>query len=279
MKSLRLVGASRIVLAATVTFFLLFTLLPIYWMAISALKGPSDLFMFPPEYWPTSLTLDNFYRAMFETRLGALYVNSLIVAISVCLVLMVLIVLAAFALARFKFFGRSLLLAMFLIAQVLPPVALLVPMFELFRNAGILDTRLALIIVYVMALLPFSVMTMRSFILAVPLELEESAMIDGCSRLGAFFRVTLPAAVPGLVATVIYGFINAWNELLFAIILISSPKFQTLPVGLVSLADEQRNDYGVMLATAVLALLPSLALFGWVQRYLTGGLTAGAVKG
>jgi N,N'-diacetylchitobiose transport system permease protein len=128
-------------------------------------------------------------------------------------------------------------------------------------------------------LLPFGVMTMRGFYLSVPAELEEAAMLDGCSRTGALLRVVLPTVIPGAVATTIYGFINAWNELLFAVILISNPRFQTLPVGLMSMTDEIRTEYGMMLAIAVLAVVPSLALFGWTQRYLTGGLAAGAIKG
>ena len=156
---------------------------------------------------------------------------------------------------------------------------MILPVFVIFRTIGLVDTRAALVLTYVAILLPFSVITMRGFFESIPVELEEAAMMDGCSRVGALFRVILPVSVPGLVATLIFGFISSWNELIFAIILVSRPNLQTLPVGLMSMTDETRTDYGVMLAIAVLALLPSLALFGWVQRYLTTGLSAGAVKG
>ena len=262
-----------------VAFFLAFTLFPIYWLVNSSLKPPAELFTFPPGYWPDAPTFANYTQALFGTRLGALYVNSLVIATLTCLSLFVLIVFAGYAMARFDFKGRTTLIVLFLLGQVLPHVVMLIPAFVLLKFAGLLDTRGSLVLVYVVILLPFSVMTMRGFYQSIPRDLEEAAMIDGCSRVGALFRVVLPAALPGLVATTIYGFINAWNELIFAVILIASPRLQTLPVGLMSLSDEMRTEYGLMLATAVLALVPSLALFGYIQRYLTGGLSAGAVKG
>lgn len=260
-------------------FFLAFTLFPVYWLINSSLKSGAELFAFPPAYWPQAPTLDNYVRALTETRLGQLYLNSLFAAGATCVALMVLIIFGGYAMARFSFRGKSVVLALFLAAQLLPPVVMLVPIFTMFNAAGLLNTRAALVVIYVVTLLPFSVMTMRGFFAAIPVELEEAAMIDGCTRVGALFRVVLPAAVPGLVATSIYGFINSWNELLFAVILVASPRLQTIPVGLMSMTDESRTEYGMMLAIAVMALVPSLALFGWIQRYLTSGLAAGAVKG
>ena len=270
---------ARFAIYLPVAFFLLFTLFPIYWLVNSSLKPEAELFSFPPGYWPAEATLENYWQALTETRLGLLYLNSMITAGLTCAGLLVLIIFGGYAMARFRFPGRASVIALFLIAQVLPHIVMIIPVFSIFRAAGLVDTRAALVLTYLAILLPFSVITMRGFFQSIPVELEEAAMVDGCSRLGALFRVVLPAALPGLVATLVYGFINSWNELIFAIILVSSPNVQTLPVGLMSMTDETRTEYGMMLAIAVLALVPSLALFGWVQRYLTTGLSAGAVKG
>ncbi|GIK86167.1 MAG: ABC transporter permease [Betaproteobacteria bacterium] len=280
MSATRRVALDRaLTIGLPVAFFLVFTLFPIYWLVNSSLKPAAELFTFPPKYWPDAPTLANYGKALFGTRLGALYLNSIAVATLTCVGLFALIVFAGYAMARFRFRGRTIVLLLFLLGQVLPHVVMLIPAFTLLKSAGLLDTRAALVLVYIVILLPFSVMTMRGFYQSIPPDLEEAAMIDGCSRIGALFRVVLPAAMPGLVATTIYGFINAWNELIFAVILIASPKLQTLPVGLMSMSDEMRTEYGLMLATAVLALIPSLALFAYIQRYMTSGLAAGAVKG
>jgi multiple sugar transport system permease protein len=262
-----------------VTAFLVFTLFPVYWLVNSSLKGAGELFTFPPRYWPAAATIANYLDAVRQTRLAALYLNSLWISSVTCLALMALIVFSGYAMARFRFRGKAWLVALFLLAQVLPHVVLLLPFFTMFKVAGLINTRLALVIAYTVITLPFSVLTMRGFFAAIPVELDEAAMVDGCGRSGALFRVVLPAALPGLVATSIYGFINAWNELILAVVLINSPNLQTLPVGLSSLIDENRTEYGMLMAVAVLSLVPSLVFFGWIQRYLTTGLSAGAVKG
>ncbi|HEX2524993.1 MAG TPA: carbohydrate ABC transporter permease [Geminicoccus sp.] len=264
-------------LAASV--LVLFTLFPIYILVISSLKGPDELFTYPPSYWPDLPTLENYIRALSESRLVTLYLNSLLVAAGACSVTIAMAIFAGFAMARFEFSGRSIVIALFLLAQIVPQVVMLIPVFSMFKALALVDSRFGLLIVYVAMLLPFSVIMMRGFYLEIPVQLEEAAMIDGCSRLGALLRVVLPAALPGLVATTMYGFINSWNELLFAVILINSPKLQTLPVGIMSMVDEAGSERGLMLAVAVMALVPSLVLFGWIQRYLTSGLAAGAMKG
>jgi multiple sugar transport system permease protein len=272
-------GLAAVAVWGPVGAFLVFTLFPVYWLVNSSLKGAGELFTFPPRYWPAAATVANYLDAVRQTRLAALYLNSLWISSVTCLALMALIVFSGYAMARFRFRGKAWLVALFLLAQVLPHVVLLLPFFTMFKAAGLINSRLALVVAYTVITLPFSVLTMRGFFAAIPVELDEAAMVDGCGRSGALFRVVLPAALPGLVATSIYGFINAWNELILAVVLINSPGLQTLPVGLSSLIDENRTEYGMLMAVAVLSLVPSLLFFGWIQRYLTTGLSAGAVKG
>lgn len=274
----RLTAARALAIYGPVALVLLFTLFPVYWLVNSSLKTSGELFTFPPRYWPRDASLANYVDAMTRTRLGTLYLNSLWVSSLTCVALMGLIVFAGYAMARYRFRGKAAIIGLFLLAQILPQVVLLLPLFTMFKVAGLINTRWALVVAYTVMTLPFSVLTMRGFFATIPVELDEAAMVDGCGRTGALFRVVLPAALPGLVATSIYGFINAWNELILAVVLISSPNLQTLPVGLSSLIDENRTEYGMLMAIAVLSLVPSLAFFGWIQRYLTSGLSAGAVK-
>jgi multiple sugar transport system permease protein len=282
MQSLRLTRthlARVLIIGVPALIFLTYTLFPIYWLVNSSLKSASELFTFPPRYWPAAPTLQNFANALTQTRLGRLYLNSLMIASLTCVALLITIVFSGYAMARFRFRGKSVVLLLFLLTQMLPHVILLAPLFTIYRRLNLINTPWSLVITYTLVWLPFSVMMMRNFFAAVPVELEEAAMVDGCSRTSALFRVVLPVALPGLVATSIFGFINAWNELIFAVVFINSPYIQTLPVGLSSLIDENRTEYGMILAVAVLALIPSMILFGYIQRYLTTGLAAGAVKG
>ena len=259
--------------------YLLFTLFPIYWLINSALKGNRELFAFPPHYLPQSPTFSNFVNAATQTRLPALYLNSAIVSVLTCLILAGLIIFSGYALDRFRFRGKSLILILFFVSQMLPHVVLLVPFFTVHRALGIINTYWSLVLTYIFTWLPFSVLMMRSYYKSIPKEIDEAALVDGCSRTTALFQVVLPSALPGVVATLIFAFINAWNELIYAIVFISDPKLQTLPVGLMSLMGENRTDWGLVMAVAVLSLVPTLLLFGYIQRFLTSGFAASAVKG
>jgi multiple sugar transport system permease protein len=260
-------------------FFIVFTLFPIYWLINSSLKTQNELFRFPPLYLPQQPTLDNYVNAITGTRLGSLYMSSIIVALFTCAILMVLIIFAGYGMARFRFRGKNILLIIFLMAQMLPHVVLLVPFFTFYRAFGLNNTYFSLIFTYVFTWLPFSVLMMRSYYYNIPREIDEAALVDGCTRTGALFRVIIPIALPGLVATLIFIFINAWNELIYAVVFIRSTHLQTLPVGLKNLMGENRTEWGMVLALAVLGLIPSVILFGYIQRHLTSGLSAGAVKG
>ena len=256
-----------------------FTLFPIYWVMNSSLKLGVEVFRFPPLYWPSEINLRNYVDAITNSRLTFLYVNSLIVAFCTCICILVLVTFAGYSMSRFRFRAKGLIVLLFLLAQMLPAVVLIAPLFAIYTQLHLINTRWVLIISYTITSLPFCVLMMRGFFDSLPQEMEEAAMVDGCGRTGALFRVLLPMALPGLVATSIFGFIDAWNELIFAVMFISSPSLQTLPVGLNLMRLEWRTDYGLMLAVAVLALVPSLILFGFIQRFLTTGLSAGAVKG
>lgn len=272
--------ASRNAIILSTSFiYIFFTLFPIYWLTKSAFQNQNELFAFPPKYIPENPSFNNFINVIERTRLGTLYLNSAIIAVLTCLVLMALIVIGSYSMARFNFRGKSIILIVFLISQMIPHVVLLVPFFTFYRDLGIVNTYWSLILTYVFTWLPFSVLMMRSYYANIPSEIDEAALVDGCTRVQALFRVVLPSALPGLVATLIFAFINAWNELVYAVVLIQNPDLQTLPVGLLSLIGENRTDWGLVMAIAVMSLVPTVILFAFIQRYLTAGLTSGAIKG
>ena len=254
-------------------------LFPIYWMVITAFKPGRDILTLTPKWLPAPATLDNFKDAIGRPFFLDDVRNSLvIVGVMLALALFVSF-LAAVATARFGFKGRTAFLVMIIGVQMVPLNALIIPLYMLLDNAGQVDALPGVIAVYLAVVLPFMVWTLRGFVANIPPELEESAMIDGCTRVGAFFRITFPLVGPGLVATAIFGFIQAWNEYIVAYVLLSSPHNQTLTVWLASFTTNHGPEWGPLMAAATLTGLPVVAFFLVLQRYLAGGLTAGAVKG
>ncbi|KZB86887.1 carbohydrate ABC transporter permease [Amycolatopsis regifaucium] len=252
---------------------------PTYWMITSSLKTPGEVLSPSYDLVPLSVTFDNFVSALTKPGFTTYLANSLIVTIGAVLCSLVAGVLAAVPLSRMRFRGRKGFLLLVLVAQLAPFEALLIPMYLLMRDAGLLNQLPSLLLVYFAATLPFTCWMLYGFVNGIPYDLEEAAMIDGCSRAGAFRRVTLPLLAPGLVTTSVFSFITAWNEFLFAFVFMRDQNMQTLPVWLSSFRTAFSVDWGGIMAASVIYAVPALVFFIIVQRKLVSNLTAGAVKG
>lgn len=251
---------------------------PVYWMVATAFKTGQNIFSYSPNWFPIPATLANFGDAIHRPYFWRNVANSLIVVGVVVTLSLSLAFLAALALAKFRFYGRKAFIIVIIAVQMVPLNALIIPLYITLSRADQVNKLSGVIITYMTFVLPFTVWTLRGFILGVPRELEEAAMVDGTTRFGAFVRILLPLVAPGLVATSIFAFIQAWNEYIIAYVLLSSPEKQTLTVWLASFTTNRGTDWGPLMAGATLTALPVVVFFLLVQRRIAFGLTAGAVK-
>jgi N,N'-diacetylchitobiose transport system permease protein len=254
-------------------------LFPIYWMVSTALKPGKEILSLTPVWFPSHVTLDNFRTAINVPFFWNDVVNSLTVVLSVVAISIALAFLAAVSVARFGFRGRTAFIVMIIAVQMVPLNALVIPVYLLLDRVGQVDSLFGVIAYYLAVVLPFMIWTLRGFVANVPVDLEEAAMVDGATRVGAFLRIVFPLVAPGLVATAIFGFIQAWNEYIIAYVLLSSSSKQTLTIWLASFTTQHGTDWGGLMAGATLTALPVVFFFLLVQRHVAGGLTAGAVKG
>jgi N,N'-diacetylchitobiose transport system permease protein len=271
--------AGRIGINALAVFVFAVMVFPVYWMVITAFKPGVDIQSYTPKFIPSPATLRNFTDAINRDYFWDVVKNSLIVVGVVTALSLVLAFLAALALAKFGFYGRRAFIVMVIVVQMVPLTALIIPLYILLSRAGQVDKLSGVIVTYLTFVLPFCIWTLRGFMLGVPKELEEAAMVDGSTRLGAFIRILLPLVAPGLVATSIFAFIQAWNEYIIAYVLLTSPENQTLPVWLAGFTTLRGTDWGSLMAAATLTSLPVVAFFLLVHRKIAFGLTAGAVRG
>lgn len=265
--------------AAAVVVFVV-SVFPVYWMVLTAFKPTRDIQAETPTFLPLSPTVEHFGTAVAAQGFWSFWRNSLLVAGGAVLLALVVALLAAFAVARLRWPGRRGFILMVFIAQMTPWEALLIPIYVIARDTGMLDTLWMLTLVYFMITLPFTVVTLRGFLAAIPVDLEEAALVDGCSRAQAFRRVVFPLLAPGLLATSLFGFITAWNEFAFAnVLIIKDQDDRTLPVWLSSFSNTFGTDWGATMAASTLFMLPVLLVFLVLQGRVTTGIVGGAVKG
>jgi N,N'-diacetylchitobiose transport system permease protein len=270
--------ARRVVLNATGLLVFLVMVFPVYWMVATSFKPGNDVLSYEPHWLPLHPTLDNFRDAIGRPYFWDNVKNSLIVVLAVVAASLVLAFLASLALAKFRFYGRRSFVVVIFGVQMVPLAALIIPLYIMLSRVHQVDTLTGVIVTYVAFVLPFCVWTLRGFVAGVPQELEEAAMVDGSTRFGAFVRIMLPLVAPGLVATSIFAFIQAWNEYIIAYVLLSSQDKQTLTIWLANFTTLRGTDWGSLMAGATLTALPVVAFFVLVHRRIAFGLTAGAVK-
>lgn len=264
--------------AAVVVFAV--SVFPVYWMVLTAFKPTRDIQTGTPTFLPLSPTFEHFGTAVSAQGFWSFWRNSIVVAAGAVLLALVVASLAAFAVARLRWKGRRGFILMVFTAQMTPWEALLIPIYVIARDTGMLDTLWMLTLVYFMITLPFTVVTLRGFLAAIPVDLEEAALVDGCSRAQAFRRVVFPLLAPGLLATSLFGFITAWNEFAFAnVLIIKNQDDRTLPVWLSSFSNTFGTDWGATMAASTLFMLPVLLVFLVLQGRVTTGIVGGAVKG
>ncbi|MFE3196414.1 carbohydrate ABC transporter permease [Embleya sp. NPDC055664] len=256
------------------------SIFPVYWMILTAFKPAKDIQSSTPKFLPSSISFHNFDTAVNTPHFWDYWRNSLLVAGCGVLLALVVACFAAFAVARMQWKGRAPFILMVFIAQMAPWEALMIPMYLIARDNDLLDSLPMLTAIYFVMTLPFSIVTLRGFLGGIPVELEEAARVDGCSRFTAFRKVVFPLLAPGLLSTSLFGFITAWNEFAFAnALLLNKPEQRTLPTWLNSFSNGLTIDWGAIMAASTLFMLPVLAIFLVLQGKVTGGLTSGAVKG
>ena len=260
-------------------FFFLLVVLPIYWMLVTSFKTNAEIVDAQQiTYYPHVFTTEN-YQSLFNMLDYGVYLkNSIIVTLATAVFVVILSIFGGYGLARYKFRGKGAILLYFLITQMIPSILVIIPMYIVYSNMGIINTRLSLFIFYAITNLPFCVITMRSFFERIPYSLEEAAWVDGCGHFQTLWKIVLPVMFPGIVAVFVFAFIGAWNELIAGTIFINTPDMWTIPVGLKSLIGKYNVQWGALMAGGILALLPTGIMFVFVQKYVVQGLTSGAVK-
>lgn len=273
-------AARRVAAAAVILLLCTVGVFPFYWMFVTSIRPSTEIFEYPPQMLPSANSVFSPYLVVFqESGLAGWIWNSTLVSIGTAFVASVLGAMAAFVLARFRFPGRNSSIVMLLMTQMFPAILLALPMFMIMLRLGLLDSLFGLSLAYLAFLIPVAAMLLKAFFEAIPVELEEASLIDGASRIGTLFRITLPLSLPGVASTFLFCFIISWDEFLFARMFIRQPENWTVSLGLASFSGEFVTPWDQVMAAATIITLPAAAIFLVLQRYLIRGLTAGGIKG
>jgi multiple sugar transport system permease protein/N,N'-diacetylchitobiose transport system permease protein len=254
---------------------------PVYWMILTALKPTSGYLTATPQFWPHAISWHSFSEVWHDPEFLPDMKNTALITLGTVICAMVIGFLGALAIARFRFAGRKIFILVVLLVQMVPLIALTIPLSSMLGNAGLKDSIIGTVIAYLAFSMPYGIWTLRTFIANVPRELDEAALVDGCNRWQTAYLIILPLTLPGLVATAVYGWIQAWNEFLLANVLLTGGGHQTLQIWLISFQSSPTHgaDWGGLMAGGTLTALPVVALFMAFQSRISNGLTAGAVKG
>ncbi|WP_085899566.1 carbohydrate ABC transporter permease [Kiloniella majae] len=261
------------------SLYVLFALFPLFWLFRVSISPTKLLYTEGTSLWPSMVTIENYLIVLQDTSFPTYFLNSVTVSLGTALCTTLIASAAGYAFSRFKFKGKAIIAFLLLLTQMFPLVMVIAPIYRLMQPLGLTDSLTGLIVVYTAFNTPFATFLMQSFFDAVPKDLEDAAMIDGCTRFQALIRIVLPLTLPGMMATLGFIFTAAWSELLFALMLINSESQVTFPVGLLNFISKFSVDWGQMMAAGFLALIPACIFFALIQKYLVTGMTAGAVKG
>jgi len=271
--------AARVVRVALLELWLVITLFPLYWIVVTSFKDPGSIAAFPLRYLPSPWSLDNYTTLFTSSSFGIYMANSVVVALTAASAATLISLLSAYTLARFEFRAKGALLMAFLVTQMIPAFIALGPLYVLMVDLQLVDRKGGLVLLYIAMCIPFCTIMLRGFFENVPDALEEAAMVDGCSRLTALFRVIVPVMTPGIMAAFIFNFVNCWNELFLSVTLMNSDTNKTIPTALNGFISSFNIEWGPMAAASVLTIVPTMIMFALASRWIVEGLTSGAVKG
>ena len=256
------------------------TAFPLVWMVITSVKPQFELFRIPPTFWPEQVTFEHYARLLWETPFLLYMRNSLLLSSATTVLVVAVATLGAHSLVRFRYPGRDRLAQLVLFTYLLPSVVLLLPLYLMMVWLGVANSLLSLVIAYTTFALPYALWLLRSFMQGIPDDLENAALVDGATRMGAFFDVILPQALPGIISTSLFTFILSWNEYLYALVLVNTDEARPLTTGVMNMLISAFNiEWSLLMAASVMMSLPLIVIFAFLQKFLTRGFGAGGVKG